>query len=162
MANHTHISPENLYNNYEYKVTVKALKREFPFIKDVRIDEQQINKYGLIFIYIYIDPYEMTKIYNLTPSESIMSSIMKGEDYFNGPVVNPSIYVKEDYNDIRHITDGIDRLIDDVHDSKAIPMTMKMFHGRKLAVGGYVVIPEYVSEPDEDQPTGGVDNKTTV
>jgi hypothetical protein len=153
MANHTHISPENLYSNYEYKVTVKALKREFPFIKDVRINEEQINRYGLIFIEIYIDPYEMAKMYDLTPSEYIMSSIMKGEDYFNGPVVTPSIYFKEGYAEMSPITNAIDKLIDEVHDSNAIPMTMKMFHGRKLAVGGYVVIPEYVSEPIDDSTT---------
>jgi len=147
MANHIHISPEELYSNYEYKVTVKALKREFPFIKDVRIDEDNINRYGLIFIEIYIDPYQMAKIYNLTPSEFIMSSIMKGEDYFNGPVITPSIYFKEEQPVVKPITEAIDTLINEVHDSKAIPSTMKMFHGRKIAVGGYVVIPEYVSEP---------------
>ena len=153
MANHTYISPQDLYRNYEYKVTVKALKREFPFIKDVRLDEEKINKYGLIFVDIYIDPYEMAKIYNLTPSESIISSIMRGEDYFNGPVVTPSIYFKEGYADISPITNAIDRLIDDVHDSNAIPMTMKMYHGRKLAVGGYVVIPEFVTPPVDDSTT---------
>ena len=153
MANHIHISPEELYSNYEYKVTVKALKREFPFIKDVRIDEDNINRYGLIFIEIYIDPYQMAKIYNLTPSEFIMSSIMKGEDYFNGPVITPSIYFKEEQPVVKPITEAIDTLIDDVHKSNAIPSTMKMFHGRKLAVGGYKVIPEYVSEPIDDSTT---------
>ena len=153
MANHIHLSPEELYSNYEYKVTVKALKREFPFIKDVRIDEESINRYGLIFIELYIDPYQMAKTYNLTPSQYIMSSIMKGEDYFNGPVINPSIYFKESYGDIRHITDSIDRLIKEVHESNAIPSTMKMFQGRALSVGGYVVIPEYVSEPIDDSTT---------
>jgi hypothetical protein len=147
MANHIHISPEELYSNYEYKVTVKALKREFPFIKDVRIDEDNINRYGLIFIEIYIDPYQMAKIYNLTPSEFIMSSIMKGEDYFNGPVITPSIYFKEEQPVVKPITEAIDTLIDDVHKSNAIPSTMKMFQGRKIAVGGYVVIPEFVTPP---------------
>ena len=153
MANHIHISPEELYSNYEYKVTVKALKREFPFIKDVRIDEDNINRYGLIFIEIYIDPYQMAKIYNLTPSEFIMSSIMKGEDYFNGPVITPSIYFKEEQPVVKPITEAIDTLIDDVHKSNAIPSTMKMFHGRKIAVGGYVVIPEYVSVPQDSSTT---------
>jgi hypothetical protein len=153
MANHTHIHPENLYKNYEYKVTVKALKREFPFIKDVRLDEEKINKYGLIFVDIYIDPYEMAKIYNLTPNDYIISSIMRGEDYFNIPVVVPSIFFKEGYAEVKPITEAIDRLIDDVHDSNAIPMTMKMFHGRKLAVGGYVVIPEYVTVPQDSSTT---------
>ena len=153
MANHINITPEELYDNYEYKVTLKALKREFPFIKDVRIDEDNINRYGLIFIEIYIDPYQMAKIYNLTPSEYVISSIMKGEDYFNGPVVTPSIYFKEGHAEMSPITNAIDRLIDEVHDSNAIPMTMKMFHGRKLTVGGYTVIPEYVSEPIDDSTT---------
>jgi len=153
MANHIHITPEQLYDNYEYKVTVKALKREFPFIKDVRIDEDNINRYGLIFIEIYIDPYQMAKMEDLTPSEYIISSIMKGEDYFNGPVVTPSIYFKEGYADISPITDSIDRLIDEVHDSKAIPTTMKMPQGRRLNVGGYVVIPEYVTVPQDSSTT---------
>ena len=153
MANHIHITPEELYDNYEYKVTVKALKREFPFIKDVRIDEDKINQYGLIFINLYIDPYQMAEMEDLTPSEYIISSIMKGEDYFNGPVVTPSIYFKEGYAEMSPITDSIDRLIDDVHDSNAIPMTMKMYHGRKLAVGGFVVIPEFVTPPVDDSTT---------
>ena len=153
MANHIHLSPEELYSNYEYKVTVKALKREFPFIKDVRIDEQQINKYGLIFIELYIDPYQMAKIYNLTPSQYIMSSIMKGEDYFNGPVFTPTIYFKEGLEQINPITDAIDRLVKDVHNSNAIPSTMKMYHGRALSVGGYVVIPEFVTPPIDDSTT---------
>jgi hypothetical protein len=146
------MTPEELYDNYEYKVTVKALKREFPFIKDVRIDEDKINQYGLIFIVLYIDPYQMAKIYNLTPSPYIISSIMKGEDYFNGPVVTPSIYF-EGYTKMSPITNAIDTLIDEVHDSKAIPTTMKMPPGRKLAVGGYVVIPEFVTPPVDDSTT---------
>lgn len=153
MANHINITPEELYDNYEYKVTVKALKREFPFIKDVRVKEDQINKYGLIFIELYIDPYQMGKLYELTPSEFIMSSIMKGEDYFNGPVITPSIYFKEEQPVVKPITEAIDTLIDEVHDSKAIPTTMKMPQGRKLAVGGYIVIPEYVTVPIDDSTT---------
>jgi len=148
MANHIHLSPEELYSNYEYKVTVKALKREFPFIKDVRIDEEKINKYGLIFIVLYIDPYQMAKIYNLTPNPYIISSIMKGEDYFIGPVITPSVYFKEERPQVRPITDAVDTLIDEIHDSKAIPTTMKMPQGRKLAVEGYMVVPEYVTKPD--------------
>jgi hypothetical protein len=148
MANHINITPEELYDNYEYKVTVKALKREFPFIKDVRIDEEKINKYGLIFIVLYIDPYQMAKIYNLTPNPYIISSIMKGEDYFIGPVITPSVYFKEERPQVRPITDAVDTLIDEIHDSKAIPTTMKMPQGRKLAVEGYMVVPEYVTKPD--------------
>lgn len=153
MANHINITPEELYDNYEYKVTVKALKREFPFIKDVRIDEDKINQYGIIFLELYIDPYQMAKTYNLTPSEYIMGSIMKGEDYFNGPVFTPTIYFKEGLEQLKPVTEAIDRLVDEVHYSKAIPTTMKMYHGRRLAVGGYIVIPEYVSEPIDDSTT---------
>lgn len=153
MANHINITPEELYDNYEFKVTVKALKREFPFIKDVRIDEDKINRYGLIFIVLYIDPYQMAKIYNLTPSPYIIGSIMKGEDYFIGPVIAPSVYFKEGRDEVKPITEAIDTLIDEVHDSKAIPTTMKMPQGRKLAVEGYTVIPEYVTVPIDDSTT---------
>lgn len=153
MANHIRITPEQLYDNYEYKVTVKALKREFPFIKDVRVDEQQLNRYGLIFIDLYIDPYQMAKTYNLTPSPYIISSIMKGEDYFNGPVHTPAIYFKEGLTQLDPITNSIDRLVSDVHNSNAIPSTMKMYHGRQLSVGGYVVIPEYVTVPQDSSTT---------
>jgi hypothetical protein len=153
MANHINITPEQLYDNYEYKVTVKALKREFPFIKDVRIDEEKINKYGLIFLELYIDPYQMAKIYNLTPSEFVIGSVMKGEDYFNGPVSTPTIYFKEGLEQIKPITDSIDRLVNDVHNSNAIPSTMKMYQGRRLSVGGYVVIPEFVTPPIDDETT---------
>ena len=37
---------EQLENNYEYKVTKKALMREFPFVKDVFVkDDNDIDKW---------------------------------------------------------------------------------------------------------------------
>jgi hypothetical protein len=50
---------EELENNYEYKVTKKALMREFPFIKDVFVKEdEEINKWSFgIFLDLIIDPF---------------------------------------------------------------------------------------------------------
>jgi hypothetical protein len=153
MANHIHIGPEDLYSNYEYKVTVKALKREFPFIKDVRINEENINKYGLIFIYIVIDPYQMAKMYNLTPNKFVLDRIMEGKKDFDIPAITPSIFVSESHSDVKPITSAIDNLITDVHNSNAIPSTMKMFRGRQLSVGGYMVDPLLVTTPIDDSTT---------
>ena len=95
----------------------------------------------------------MAKMYDLTPSEYVISSVMKGEDYFNGPVITPTIYFKEGQDVIRPITKDIEKLIEDVHNSNAIPSTMKMYHGRQLSLGGYVVIPEFVTPPVDDSTT---------
>ena len=44
------MTPEQLNDNYEYKITKKVILREFPWVKEFVVDPNTINDYGLIFV----------------------------------------------------------------------------------------------------------------
>ena len=146
MANHIHITPEELYDNYEYKVTVKALKREFPFIKDVRVKEDEINKYGLIFLQIVIDPFQLAQTYGYHVSNWVKNQLRRGE-ILSG--VSPSLFFDESYSEVVRVGDMITELMDSVHHSKAIPDTMKLPRGRQLDHTSFLVDPTITPVPEE-------------
>ena len=149
------MTPEELYNNYEYKVTVKALKREFPFIKDIRINEDEINKYGLIFLNIVMDPFEMAKTYGYNVSNWVKNQMRKGEIHSS---ITPSVFFNEPYTDVIKVGDMIDDLLLNIHNSKAIPDTMKLPRGRQLDYSQFVVDPSVTPVPVEETPDGMVNN----
>jgi hypothetical protein len=149
------MTPEELYDNYEYKVTVKALKREFPFIKDIRIKEDQINKYGLIFLDIIIDPFEMAKTHGYNVSTWVKNNIKKGE---TDSAITPSVFFDEPYSQVIKVGDMITELMDNIHHSKAIPDTMKLPRGRRLDYTSFVVDPVISPIPVETPE----DSSTTV
>ena len=149
------MTPEELYDNYEYKVTVKALKREFPFIKDVRVNEDEINKYGLIFLEIVMDPFDMAKTYGYNVSNWVKNNIRKGE---TDSAITPSVFFDEPYVDVIKVGDMVTELMDDIHNSKAIPDTMKLPRGRRLDYTSFVVDPAISPIPVETPE----DSSTTV
>ena len=149
------MTPEELYDNYEYKVTVKALKREFPFIKDVRIKEDEINNYGLIFLELIIDPFQMAETYGYHVSNWVKNHMRKGE---RDSSITPSVFFDEPYSEVMKFGNMIDELIRSIHDSKAIPDTMKLPRGRQLDYSQFVVDPSVTPIPEEETPDGMVNN----
>jgi hypothetical protein len=52
------VTQKEVEDSYEFKLMKKILKREFPWIVDVLVpDDEEVNKYGLIFLPIVIDPF---------------------------------------------------------------------------------------------------------
>jgi hypothetical protein len=154
------MTPEELYDNYEYKVTVKALKREFPFIKDVRVREDQINKYGLIFVDIVIDPFEMAQTYGYNVSTWVKNELRRGQTHSS---IAPSVFFDEPYSEVIKVGDMIEDLMRNIHNSNAIPDTMKLPRGRQLDFTSFIVDPSIspVSETDQ-QGVPVEDSSTTV
>jgi hypothetical protein len=130
------MTPQELYDNYEYKVTAKALKREYPWILDVGVEEDRINEYNLIFIDIYYDPYMLEDEYGWGLANWLISSIEDGREY-NSPYLSTAF--KTTYEDAREVADEIDETIKDIHNSPAMPYDLKLPGTRKLAIGRWVV-----------------------
>ena len=159
MANHINMTPEELYDNYEYKVTVKALKREFPFIKDVRVREDQINKYGLIFLEIVIDPFEMAQTYGYNVSNWVKNELRRGQTHSS---IAPSVFFDEPYSEVIKVGDMIGDLMTNIHNSNAIPDTMKLPRGRQLDFTSFIVDPSISPVSETDQQGVPEDSSTTV
>ena len=131
---------EELENNYEFKVTKKALMREFPFIKDVTVKkDDDINKYpSSIYLELVIDPYVMAHQYGFRVWDAVTRSLKKDEPYWF-PYL--SIFVENDNRMelVAPITKAIEELIDGIHKSPALPSELRL--GKKLRVGSYMAYP---------------------
>ena len=134
------LTPQELYDNYEYKVTAKALKREYPWILDVGVEEDRINEYNLIFIDVYYDPYMLEDKYGCGLANWLIRSIEDGREY-NSPYLSTAF--KCTYEDAREVQDEIGETIKDIHNSPAMPYDLKLPGTRKLAIGRWVVPANY-------------------
>ena len=127
------MTKEELYNNYEFKVTARALKREFPFITNVYVNEEEINKYNrMIFFQVDINPYLLSQQYGLPLSNYVDGQLRSGGDYW-GPWL--SFFLKGGVDAASPINRAIDLLVYSIHDSPAIPQELKL--GKELGISGF-------------------------
>ena len=131
---------EELENNYEYKVTKKALMREFPFIKDVYVkDDNDIDKWSSnIYLDLIIDPFAFAHQYGFRVWGSVINYLKRGEEYMS-PYI--SIFIGDDdrVELASPINKAMEELMDGVHKSPAIPYELKL--GKKLHVGTFTATP---------------------
>ena len=143
------MTKEELENNYEYKITKRALMREFPFIKDIYAkDDDDINKWKYsIYLELVIDPYILGQIYGIPVWNLVTRSLQRGEPYW-------APYLGTFFTD-RDVTDTIDKDMGDtilaIHKSKALPDELKL--DRKLEVGTFITYPQYLPPSFDDTMT---------
>ena len=133
---------EELENNYTYKVTKKALMREFPFIKDITVNDEDINKWKHhIYIDLIIDPFVLGHQYGFSIWNPIINVLKRGEDYWS-PYL--SIFVSNN-NRLEYtspITKAMEELMEGIRKSPAIPSELKL--DKKLELGTFRAKPSSV------------------
>ena len=131
---------EELENNYEYKITKRALMKEFPFIKNVYPrDDEDINKWKYsIYLELEIDPYVLSQTYDIPVWDIVTRSLQRGEPYW-------APYLGTFFRD-RDVTDTINRDMGEtmlaIHKSTALPNELKL--DRKLEIGTFITYPQYL------------------
>ena len=56
---------EELYDNYEFKVVRRAIMKEFPWIKNVTVTRDNLDKYNTIFLDFEVDLHRLLESYGL-------------------------------------------------------------------------------------------------
>lgn len=122
------MTSEELINNYEYKLLKRALLKEYPFIIDISVRPEELKTYqSSIFVNLHIDLrkfYELTGITvpswltwylreGRTPDFSLLSFI----SYADGGV---------DKDKAKQIQEGIETIMRQINNSKAIPQELKL------------------------------------
>ena len=130
---------EELENNYQYKVSKKALMREFPFVKDVYVTDEDLSKWkSTIYMDLIIDPFVLAHQYGFRLWDPIINSLKRGEDYWS-----PYLSIFAADNDRLEITSPItkamDELIDGIRRSPAIPQDFKL--NKVLNLGSFRALP---------------------
>jgi len=144
------MTAEEIQNNYTYKVVRKVLTREYPWIKDVQLDVPRLENFKyVIFLDIFIDPYELGKEHEWDVARWVDRSVEQGKQYDSTML---SLFFVGSSPDMSEQKDEVNKTIEDVQRSPAIPPEMRLSDG-SFMVGSFITVqgltvPE--PEPDED------------
>ena len=137
MASENPITYDELLDNYEFKVGKRILTREYPWIKDVYMrNPDDVNKYNLIFMDIMFDPFQLAEQEGWRMASYVVRSIERGDDFWS-PYL--STFYSSHPDDARALVQKIDKSLEDLHKSPAIPQDLKLPATRKLNVGSFHV-----------------------
>lgn len=138
---------EEVKNNYEYKVTVKSLTNEFPWIKKVHSIIDPDKYASLIFLNVYIDITYLAKKYNLKIASYVRYHLTKGDEYSFTFLDTFIEGINNNDDTVKDIEGDIKKFMYSIHKSKALPEEMKLPKG--LSISGWRAIPMYESEYPE-------------
>lgn len=105
--------------------------KEFPWIKDVFVRQDDLNNYTTLFLNFEFDPTEFSKAYGHETKAWIQELIDEGKyiDYSYPNLVNDM-----QYEEFKKVRDGIRRTIKDVTDNPSLPDEFK-FDKRNIELG---------------------------
>ena len=136
-------TPEKIYNVYAFKLIKRSLMKEFPWIKDVFVRQDDLNHYTTIFLNFEFDPTEFSKAYGHETKKWIQELVDEGKylDYSFPNLINDMEY--EEYKKVR---EDIRRTIKDVNENPALPDEFK-FDKRNIELGTW-----HINRKEGEQP----------
>ena len=151
MAADTPITYEELLNNYEFKIVRKMILREYPWIKDVKVvNPDEVNKYNLIFVDLFIDPYEMERTYGWRIAWFVSSRLKVGEDFWS-PYLSTYLQNPTDSDEARTLVQKMNDDMISVHKSPALPKDLLLPDTRKIQIGSFYTQPD-ITIPEDTEP----------
>jgi len=151
VAPNIQVTQKEVEDSYEFKLIKKILKREYPWIVDLLVpDDEEINKYGLIFVPIVIDPFLLQQMTGW-PFNHYMKVYLDGYLKAEGPYSYRTSYLTTIYDVSRDetnpIQNDIEKTMRAISMSPAIPQDLKLNKDRTFVVGEYVLksmdVPEH-------------------
>ena len=137
---------EQLIDNYEYKIAKKMLLREHSWIKDVNIKVDEINKWNLIFLEITIDPYELGRQEGWTVARYVGINIKDNGEYWS-PYLS-TFYKDTTWEEARPLQDSVNKSLESIHTSPALPTDLRLPGTRKFQVGSWYAYPTSITPED--------------
>lgn len=139
---------DDIVNSYEFKLTEKILKREFPWIKRIDIRPEELEKYKIIFLDIYFDPYEFAREKDWLINWYKVGELHRGESLRESYL---TIFFNVSYDESREVTSEIEETINAVKESNAIPRDLKLPSSRTFSIGSWVSEPNLTIPPDAEE-----------
>ena len=115
---------EEIENNYMFRVTKRVLKKEYPFILDMKLTDNWDDYKSLYFVELYIDPNKLMETLNIPPTQSNMKYI---NAWGGAPYITMLFPSRLNVNDvINNLGKSVENTIKRVDSSNAIPDDMKL------------------------------------
>jgi len=139
----TPMTPEQLINNYQFKVVKRILLMEFPWMKDVSFYDDELNQYNLIFLNFIIDPIELGEEHGWEFNrwtKHVIENNMKYRARYLALIYDISL------EEGKVLSDKIERLLDEINNSSYIPTDLRLPAGRRFSLGHYIINPDSSEE----------------
>jgi hypothetical protein len=134
------MTTDEFKNLYEFKLIKKSIMREFPFVKDIIVKDEDINKWSYnSYVEFVIDPYILSNIYNIKVWDIATKSLKRGEPFL-GTSLSLFFIGGDDSNVANNIHKDMETLMDSIHKSPAIPQELKF--NKKIFIGSYIAYPD--------------------
>jgi hypothetical protein len=127
-----HYTPEELYNNYTFKLMRRSLMREFPFIKDVFVGDFDLGTYNTIFLNFEFDPAIWEETYNDKFQGWLKGAMDDGKYVDLSYPITASNMTYDEYQPIRK---RINDVMSQVIRAEAVPRELKIQGDRPVAIG---------------------------
>jgi hypothetical protein len=124
---------EQIKDSYPFRIVRRALMKQYPWIKDVELDQDDFDNYKtVIFLNLYIDPHMLGDENDWT----VASWVKPG--YNAGSTIGMFFIERFPYHEV---SDDVNHFIDNVTDSPAIPDELRLSKPRNsFHVGSYISI----------------------
>ena len=125
---------EELYDNYEFKVVRRAIMKEFPWITDVTVTQDNLDRYNTIFLDLEVNLPRLLETYGWEPYRSAQRAWDENK-YFHS--MHLSLLGDITYEEAKPVADAIERLYKAISDSPALPKDLKLKTGRRFSIGDF-------------------------
>ena len=132
-----YITLQELEENYEYKIIKRILKKEFPWIKNVFMKKENLEKYTVLFVTIEVDQDIFMEIYKVHLRAFPKREVEEGNTY-ESPFLS-LIFEFADKSVGTGIEEDVVRTMNSVKKSKAIPPELKLPNERTWSVDVYFI-----------------------
>jgi len=125
---------DELYDNYEFKVVKRAIMKEFPWIKNVSVTQDNLDRYSSIFLDFEIDLPQLLQTYDWPAYVGAQRAWDKGH-YFHAMYL--TLFADALYEDSKAVSNQIEALYQAIHKSPALPTDLRLKEGRRFAIGDF-------------------------
>ena len=125
---------EELYDNYEFKVVKRAIMKEFPWITDVTVTQDNLDAYNTIFLDFEVDLPRLLETYGWEPYRSAQRA-WDNNQYFHS--MHLSLLGNVPFEEARPVASEIERLYKTISESPALPKDLRLKSGRRFSIGDF-------------------------
>jgi hypothetical protein len=133
------MTKEELENNYTYKVVTRVLKKQFPFITDISVSDEDLSKYKRsIFLNISVNPFMIGQMFGVRVANYVIRELERGETY-------QSIYLSIMFGgsareEMYELQELMSKVIKTTTQSSSIPHEMRVYD-KEFSIGDFLVHP---------------------
>ena len=134
----TEYTVEELYDNYEFKVVKRAIMKEFPWITDVTLTQDNLDRYNTIFLDFEVDLPRLLETYEWEPYRSAQRAWDENK-YFHS--MHLSLLGNISFEEAKPVANEIERLYNSISQSPALPKDLRLKSGRRFSIGDFYFNP---------------------